>query len=152
MILGFFIVRPIPLPPSEPNRTNASLQYEELEADAAAVGVDLTSVLPVPQQRHGDEAERYLLAKDPSDEDTEAESESVTLSPSTSANQSARQRSVSAHGRRSISKHSVRSKEALNIYGLGLFRSLDFWLLFSTLALRMFRLLPALPCQPLRFS
>ncbi|KAJ7600744.1 major facilitator superfamily domain-containing protein [Mycena floridula] len=113
MILGLLLVRPIPLPASE---LMHSQEYEDLEAEAAAAGVDPSSLL------HDDDSQTHLLNDNSSRDSTHT----LELSPPRSA----------SRGRRSASKSSRLAHEAaVNIFGRALWCTGDFWLLVTILSL-----------------
>ena len=117
MILGFFFVRPIPLPEEEINR--------EVYSEASSSAYEQRNSTHTPLLYH----DPHINEQDDDDDDTRI---GVELSP-TSRSQS---RETS---RRSLSRGAAMTLDLLpNVHGKKLWCSSDFWLLFSILSIRTF--------------
>lgn len=142
MILGFFFVRPIPLPPSE---LMHSPDIEELEEEAAAGGADTSALLDDEEGDQVDSDDGELgLNHDHSEDDSNHRSPLLSSHP----RRDTVELSPARHGfrpptgsRRSSSlglgRGDAKGMEGmLNVYGKALFKNGDFWLLCSILSLR----------------
>ena len=118
MIVGFFFVRPVPLPEEEINRE------VHLEASSSAYEQRNSSHTP-------------LLYHDPhingQDDDDDARI-GVELSPTSRSQISETSRSIGRIGRIAV----MALEMPPNVYGKKLWCSGDFWLLFSILSIRTF--------------
>ncbi|KAJ8521826.1 hypothetical protein ONZ45_g1531 [Pleurotus djamor] len=129
MILGFFLVRPIPLPPSE----SYTVDHHTVEGDPDAI--EAAAVL----FQHEDASRTHLLSED--SEDSNESDQSVyeggnTLELSRSRSPEAyRHRSRSSMGRHSIGSTKEYHDGLPNIYGLKLWKNPEFWILFSLLSM-----------------
>lgn len=131
MILGFFLVRPIPLP-ADPHT------HEHPVVDGDADAIEAAAVI----FQHEDNSSTHLLFHDDSDESDPSDTSvydggnalelSRSLSPETYHH-----RSISASTRRSLSAHKEHVEGPPNIHGFGLWKRGDFWLLFSMLSMCM---------------
>ena len=154
MILGFFLVRPIPLPPSK-ERRHADIE----EPRAAAISSRLA---------HDDSSHTRLLGGDSDDslisdgevddqgsyyaQHTTAADAGAVLPPYASRSEEedrTLELSPSRHQRgRSFGQGAVETLDELpNVYGKRLWKSGDFWLLFSILSIRELVALFCLMCR-----
>lgn len=122
MLVGFFLVRPIPLPPTLAARS------VERPVDPQVVATfdhdSQTRLLDhddLEETYEGDSSSRYSIERD-----------AVELSPSRGISPEVRRR-IRSQSRGSV----VHDEDGLpNIYGWKLWRNADFWLLFSILSMR----------------
>ncbi|KAF4600466.1 MFS transporter superfamily protein [Pleurotus pulmonarius] len=129
MILGFFLVRPIPLPPDPHTHEHPVVEGDADAIEAAAVIF-----------QHEDNSSTHLLFQDDSDDSDPSDTSvydggnalelSRSLSPETYHH-----RSISSSTRRSLSSHKEHVEGPPNIHGFGLWKRGDFWLLFSMLSM-----------------
>lgn len=142
MIFGFFLIRPIPLPPSE---LGHSLEHGFV--DPGHGGAASSTILV-----HEDESRTRLLAHDDSEEaplrghgTTRIDLE---LSPTRSTSQEHHRRRSLGAGSEIATSAEWQSDGFPNIYGLKLWSGGDFWLLCSILSLRtwLFFLVRGMTC------
>lgn len=138
MIMGFFLVRPIPLPASEMVHHSA---HEDAEEDEAlGVGDSAASDSQTPLLSH---EEDHLVAHR-SVPNTAAEEyvpdpeNSYELSPPRSQSPVPRTRSASAGGRSLSRGGKVVHDAHPNVYGRALWSNGDFWLLWAILSMCAF--------------
>ena len=122
MILGFFFVRPVPLPEEEPNCD----VYSETISSASAYDLHNSSHTPLLNNINGQD-----------DDDSQI---GVELSSSMRS-----QNSETPTHRRNISRSTAMALDILpNLHGKKLWCSSDFWLLFGILSIRTFTCLSAI--------
>lgn len=133
MILGFFFVRPIPLPPSELVHGLEHGRVDVRHDEATAVNSSsIFQSIDDSQTRllNDDESEETsskILSNPPADQSPDSLA-SLELSPTRSSRSS----------RPSISRAAKTLHEGLpNIFGMQLWCTVDFWLLFTILSIRM---------------
>jgi hypothetical protein len=134
MIIGFFLVRPIPLPAHE---TRNSAGYSIIDESMPVVDLEASVIL-----QHENDSNTPLLtptAEDPPsiihhipDDSSVRAGTSLELSPTRS---SSRRRSRNVH-RPSFSGAAMMLDTPPNISGRQLWTSSDFWLIFTIMSLR----------------
>lgn len=131
MIVGFFLVRPIPLPVEELMVVHAETT-EEFQSHHHSRSAT----------RHNNDSSTPLLS-DESDSATEFVEEtnartmerSIEMSPTRSLSPR-RRRPVPEDADRKVDRGSAMIKVPTNIHGRSMFKKFDFWLLFSFMSLR----------------
>ncbi|GBE79045.1 predicted protein [Sparassis crispa] len=165
MVLGFFLVRPIPLPFSELTHNVEHAVTDEDDEDVVTARVGSPTIFQRENNSHTHLLSPHLHHHHHTDEEDDVQellleeqslvshlhqssvssdyvvpvlADSVALSPTRSeSRQRSRSEFSASHRRRRLSSDAdVRALDGLpNIHGKGLFASSDFWLLFTVTAL-----------------